>query len=97
MALDDMSKRKPKVPAYPIVFLTWLDASMMVDPHWSDGSVPTKPKARDHICQSVGWLTHLDDDFAQLTQTLTDGQHANVVNIPRGMVRSITALRPEGA
>jgi hypothetical protein len=36
----------------------------------------------------------LDDDFAQLCQTLTDGQHANVVNIPRGMVRSIVPLRP---
>ena len=89
-----MSKRKPKTPAYPLVLTEWIDASMGVEPHWIDGAAPSKPKARDHICRSVGWLTHLDDDFAQLCQTLTDGQHANVVNIPRGMVRSIVPLRP---
>ena len=91
-----MSKSKSQ-KSLAMCIVIWHDASMEVAAHWQDGHRPRPPKARDHICQSVGWLTHLDDDFAQLTQTLTDGQHANVVNIPRGMVRSITALRPEGA
>jgi hypothetical protein len=92
-----MSKRKPKAPASPMCRISWIDASMAVDPHWSDGTQPPKPKARDHVCISVGWLTHFDDHFAQVTQTLTTGQHANVANIPRGMIRDIEVLGVIGA
>jgi len=88
-----MSKRKK--PRMCVV--TWLDASFDIDSHWSDGSLPPKPKAGNHLCLSVGWLTHMDDHFVQLVQTLTDGQHANVANIPRGMVREIHVLGPTGS
>lgn len=80
-----MSKRKP-VPA-PMVRVRWVDAAMSVEAHWQDGTQPKRPRVRDHICVSVGLLTHASADFVQLTQTITDGQHANVVNIPMGMVR----------
>ena len=65
---------------------------MHVDPHWSDGTQPPKPKTREHVCFSVGYLTYLDDHFAQITQTLTAGHHANVCNIPRGMIRVVEVL-----
>ena len=89
-----MTRRKPK-PS-PMVRIGWIDASMEVSPHWIDGTQPKRPKARDHVCVSVGWLTHLDEHFAQVVQTLSDGQHANVVTIPRGMVRSIELLAASG-
>jgi hypothetical protein len=80
-----MAKRKP-APA-PMVRVCWLDASMTVESHWSDGTKPRRPRARDHVCVTVGILAHIDADFVQVVQTITDGQHANVVNIPTGMVR----------
>jgi len=79
-----VSKRKPQTA---MVRVRWVDASMHIEAHWSDGTKPRKPRARDHVCVTVGLLTHLDADFVQVTQTVTDGQHANVVNIPTGMVR----------
>jgi hypothetical protein len=51
---------------------------------------------RGHVCVSVGYLTHADDHFVQLTQTLTHGQHAHVVNIPRAMVQTIESLAVGG-
>jgi hypothetical protein len=39
-------------------------------------------------------LTHLDEHHAQITQTLSDGQHAHVADIPRGMIESITVMAP---
>jgi hypothetical protein len=80
-----MTKRKAAAAA--MVRVRWVDASMHVESHWSDGTKPRKPRARDHVCVTVGLLTHIDRDFVQVVQTVTDGQHANVVNIPTGMVR----------
>lgn len=89
-----MTRRKAQSA---MVRVRWVDASMHTEAHWSDGTKPRKPRARDHVCVSVGLLTHLDKDFVQLTQTITDGQHANVVNIPTGMVRGdIEVLEPVG-
>jgi hypothetical protein len=70
-----------------MVRVHWIDASMSADAHWSDGDKPPRPKSRDHMCVTVGLLTHIDGDFLQLVQTMTDGAHANVVTIPAGMVR----------
>lgn len=83
-----MAKRK----APPMVCVTWQDAAMSSVPHWSDGA-PIAPKRRDFVCVSVGWLTHKSKHFVQLTQTLTQGQHAHVIDIPLGMVMSITPLQ----
>ena len=69
---------------------------MSTSPHWQDGQQPPKPRRKQHLCVSVGWLTHLDEHWAQLAQTLTDGAHGAVVDIPRGMVQSITILEPVG-
>jgi len=88
-----MTKRKKQAPS---VMVTWVDASFELLTHWQDGTQPRKPKAREHVCITVGWLTHLDADFCQITQTITQGQHANVANIPRGMVRSIQVLEVAG-
>jgi hypothetical protein len=85
-----MGRRKAR--AVPMALVTWTDAAMAVVPHWSDGDRPAIPQPRDYICASVGWLTHMDDHFVQLTQTFTKGQHANVVDIPRGMVREVKIL-----
>jgi hypothetical protein len=76
--------------------VVWHDASFSLDSHWADGTQPRKPKAREHVCITAGWLTHLDTEFVQITQTITQGQHANVANIPRGMVRSIQVLEVAG-
>lgn len=90
-----MSKRKKTVPAFRAE-VEWVDAGFSAEAHWADGQQPARPKRSEYICVSVGWLTHLDDDFVQLTQTLTTGQHAHVANIPRGMVRAIRVLDVAG-
>jgi hypothetical protein len=87
-----MTKRKPR--AAPMVVIRWCDASFSSDDHWQDGEQPKAPTKKSHICVTVGFLTHLDDDFAQVTQTLTTGQHAHVANIPRAMVESVDVLLP---
>ena len=83
-----MGKRKAPL----MVLVQWQDASMSAVPHWSDGT-PQPPTKRDFICVSVGWLTHKSKHFVQLTQTLTTGQHAHVIDIPAGMVMSIAPLQ----
>ena len=80
-------KRKPTM-----VLVRWRDASMTCAAHWMDG-LPAAPKSSDFVCVSVGWLTHKSKHFVQLTQTLTTGQHAHVIDIPAGMVMSITPLQ----
>jgi hypothetical protein len=45
---------------------------------------------------TVGWLTHLNDDWCQLVATRTDGFHAHVTEIPRGMIESIEYLAVSG-
>lgn len=87
---------KRRTKQAPLALVTWIDASMEVVTHWQDGSQPKPPRAREHVCLSSGWLTHLDADFVQIVQTITQGQHSNVVNIPRGMVRSIQVLEVAG-
>lgn len=90
-----MTKRKSK-PA-PMVSVRWTDASFSTDPHWCDGQQPEPPRRKSHnVCVTVGWLVHLDDDWVQLVATLTDGQHAHVTEIPRGMVSEIAVLEPVG-
>ena len=79
-----------------MVACTWVDASFSLDAHWIDGARPKRPKTGEHVCISVGWLAHAGPDFVQIVQTLTEGQHANVANIPRGMVRSIQVLEVAG-
>jgi hypothetical protein len=66
---------------------------MSAGDHWQDG-MPKRPTAKSHLCVSVGYLTHADEHFVQLTQTLTTGQHAHVLNIPRAMVQTIERLAP---
>lgn len=87
--------RRPRAAPPPIVRVAWLDASMSTADHWQDGK-PRRPTVRGHLCLSAGYLTHIDDQFVQVTQTVTEGQHAHVVNIPRAMVRSIEALAVAG-
>lgn len=87
---------KRRTKQAPLALVTWIDASFSLDVHWQDGTQPRPPKAREHVCLTAGWLTHLDGEFVQITQTITQGQHANVANIPRGMVRSIQVLEVAG-
>lgn len=49
-----------------------------------------------HVCLTVGWLVHLDDNWCQVVATLTDGGHAHVTEIPTGMIESIETLDPSG-
>lgn len=87
-----MSKRK-KSPQ--MVAVRWVDASMSCAPHWSDTPMPERPSKKSHnVCTTVGFLIYMDDEWCQLVATLTDGQHAHVTEIPRGMVEAVTVLKP---
>ncbi len=90
-----MARRKPAEPR--AVVIRWVDAAMSTAPHWADGSRPVAPKGVAlHLCSTIGWLVHLDDDWVQVVTTLTKDAHAHVTEIPRGMVRSITLLAEAG-
>jgi hypothetical protein len=80
-----------------MVVVTWVDAAMSLVPHWQEGDRPAVPKGRSHLrCVTVGWLTHLGDDWCQLVATRTEGGHAHVTEIPRGMIESIEYLAVSG-
>jgi len=87
-----LSKRKPRPVA-----IRWYDAAFGTAPHWSDGDRPKPPKGKSlHLCLTVGWLVYMDKEWVQVVATLTDGAHAHVTEIPRGMVREITVLTGKG-
>lgn len=81
-----MSKRKPP----KIAVVEWDDAHM--EGWWIDGAArPPVPE----IVRSVGWLVHKTAKHLVLVQSLTEGQHGNRLQIPRGMVRSIVEIPQE--
>ena len=92
-----MTRRKAKAQPAKMVAVTWIDAAMSTHPHWQEGQLPTVPKGKSHLrCVTVGWLTHLGDEWCQLVATLTDGGHAHVTEIPVGMIESIETLAVSG-
>ena len=92
-----MTRRKAKQPPARMVAVTWIDACMSTHPHWQEGQMPSVPKGKSHLrCVTVGWLTHLGDDWCQLVATLTDGGHAHVTEIPTGMIETIETLAISG-
>lgn len=89
-------KRSAAKPAV-MVRVRWMDAAMSTAPHWQEGKQPKPPKRRAmHVCLTVGWLVHLDDNWCQVVATLTDGGHAHVTEIPVGMIETIETLEPAG-
>lgn len=81
--------------AAPMVRVVWLDAAMSCTKgqHWHDGE-PETPGTEPVL--SVGYLTHLTRGWIKLVQSLTEGQHGNFIEIPRGMVLTIESLEPNG-
>ena len=74
----------------PIVLVEWDDAHM--EGWWIDGA-PQAPTPT--LVRSVGYLTHKTRQHIVLVQSLSDGQHGNRLQIPRGMVRSMKLLQTE--
>lgn len=71
-----------------IVLVEWDDAHM--EGWWIDGA-PEAPTPT--IVQSVGWLAHKTRKHLVLVQSMSDGQHGNRLQIPRGMVKRMTVLQ----
>jgi hypothetical protein len=85
-------KRKSKDT--PMVLVTWVDAAFSTTSHWQDGDRPEPPKKKGlHLCASIGFLVHQDDEWVQLVTTLTDGAHAHVTEIPASMVKTLSLLK----
>jgi len=74
----------------PIVLVEWDDAHM--EGWWVDGD-PQAPEP--DLVRSVGWLVHKTRRHLVLVQSRTDGQHGNRLQIPRGMVRSMSTLKTD--
>ena len=92
-----MTRRKAKAQPAQMVCVTWIDACMSTAPHGQEGRVPSVPKGKSHLrCVTIGWLTHLGDDWCQVVATLTDGGHAHVTEIPTGMIETIETLAVSG-
>jgi hypothetical protein len=81
-----------------MVLVTWVDAAFSTTSHWQDGARPIPPKKKGlHLCVTIGFLVHQDDEWIQLVTTLTDGAHAHVTEIPASMVKTISTLTSSGA
>jgi hypothetical protein len=79
------SAETPDAPVLAIV--TWVDASM--SGAWND-DLPNP--ADDHRVFSAGWLMFESPTVVIMTQSLTDGEYGNSINIPRGMVLDIQRI-----
>jgi hypothetical protein len=90
-----VTKRKSR--DIPMVLVTWVDAAFSTTSHWQDGDKPAPPKKKGlHLCASMGFLVHQDEEWVQLVTTLTDGAHAHVTEIPASMVKTISLLTSSG-
>jgi len=80
---------KSKKAHYPIVLVTWDDATNL-DLGWSKG----KPDPTPHIMFSVGFLLNETDGHLILAMdTDSDGSHNTQGQIPKGMVKSVKILK----
>ena len=93
-----MAKNKKSSDTFTPVVVIWRDAAMSTDPHWLENDRPDKPKGKAmHVCATVGWLVHCDDQWVQVVASVTEGQHAHVTEIPRQMVNEIIVLADSGS
>lgn len=69
------------------VLVVWEDASH--GGGWLDGE---DFESSDTIVETVGWLALVNGEYMVIVQSITEGQHANTLQIPAGMVRSVTYL-----
>lgn len=83
-----MSRAMAKASDPPIVEVEWDDAHMAG--WWQDGE-PEPPEP--DLVRSVGYLVHKTRKHLVLIQSRTEGQHGNRIQIPRGMVKSVTVLK----
>lgn len=61
---------------------------------WHDGDTPALPTSE--LVTSIGFLAQQTRGHIVLVQSETQGQHGNKIQIPRGMVHSMTDLSPLG-
>jgi hypothetical protein len=75
---------------YPIVAVTWEDATLLDSGTWAE-----KPETHEYkpvIFRQVGFLLSDTPSGIILTCTMGDDQMAPRTQIPRGMVRAVTVL-----
>lgn len=75
-----------------VVHLVWEDAGDLEQGPWTyrEDAGPSKP----FIFHQVGYLYELTPDAVVLTACIGEHQMAPRTRIPRGMVRSLTELKP---
>lgn len=78
-----------KLQAKPVV-VHWEDAAHQFG--WLEGEVVERLNT---IVETVGWLIHMDENCLIIVQSLTEGAHAQTLQIPAGMVREVKYLRYE--
>lgn len=69
------------------VLVVWEDAAHQ--PGWMEGE---EVEAQDTIVETVGWLVEKTEGYLLIVQSLTEGAHAQVLQIPAGMVKRTVLL-----
>lgn len=82
----DIGKVAERIGAKPVL-VAWDDAAHQFG--WLDGE---EVEVQDSIVHTVGWLLKRTDQMLIIGQSLTGGGHAQTLQIPAGMVRSVTFL-----
>lgn len=79
----------------PLVLCVWEDAVLLDDGPWvhTPEPAPYTPK----LFYQVGFLVGDDPEGVQLCEAWSDGVISPRTQIPRGMVRSVTPLKPTKA
>lgn len=76
----------------PFAIVTWVDASMG-SLHWCEGEIPDAPTKRSNVVESAGFMAHQNNDWVVLVQTISEGWHANSIEIPVGMIKEIKVIQ----
>lgn len=79
----------------PIVLCVWEDATILDDGPWASGPVLTDYAPR--LVYQVGFLVADLPEGIQLSEAVGDDLMAPRTQVPRGMVRSVTILKPSKA
>jgi hypothetical protein len=82
----DINMTSVRLKAVPVLVI-WEDAAHQFG--WLDGE---EVAVIDGLVETVGWLIDRNDRHLIVVQSLTSGSHAQTLQIPAGMIRSMAFL-----
>lgn len=89
LVIGETIKASERLSLKPVL-VVWEDAAQ--GGGWIDGE---EVDPSDTIVESVGWLAESNAERVILIQSITDGSHAQTLQIPAGMIKQLVFLTPK--